>query len=147
MEAEKFTYTHPITVRYSDLDPQGHVNNAVYLTYLESARLGYYQKSGIWTPNSDKYTGLVVARVEIDYLAPILYGEAVQVGLRLARMGEKSLTFTFRIEAVATGQPAARGISVMVAYDNTGGKSRPIPVEWREKLNKFEGVDGDHETA
>ena len=147
MEAEKFTYIHPITVRYADLDPQGHVNNAVYLTYLESARLGYYEQAGIWVPNSDKYTGLVVARVEIDYLAPIRYGEALQVGLRLARMGEKSLTFTFRIEAVNTGQPAARGISVMVAYDNASIKSRPIPAAWREKLKQFEGVDGDHETA
>jgi acyl-CoA thioester hydrolase len=147
MEKESFTYYHPITVRYSDLDPQGHVNNAVYLTYLESARLGYYEKSGIWIPDSGKYTGMVVARVEIDYLAPILYGEALRVGVRLARLGEKSLTFAFRIEAVDIGQPAARGISVMVAYDNVSGKSRSIPAAWREKLNKFEGVDGDHGTA
>ncbi len=147
MEMEKFTYTHPITVRYADLDPQGHVNNAVYLTYLESARLGYYEKSGIWVPNSGRSTGLVVARVEIDYLAPILYGEAIQVGVRLERMGEKSLTFTFQVETVNSGQPAAHGISVMVAYDNAGGKSRVIPEEWREKLNKFEGLDGNHETA
>ncbi len=67
METKNFTYTHPITVRYSDLDPQGHVNNAAYLTYMESARLGYYERSGIWAPNAGKSTGFVVARVEIDY--------------------------------------------------------------------------------
>ena len=38
---ENYTYYHPINVRFADLDPQAHVNNAIYLTYLESARLGY----------------------------------------------------------------------------------------------------------
>lgn len=147
MEKNTFTYYHPITVRYGDLDPQGHVNNAVYLTYLESARLGYYEKSGIWVPNSGVTTGMVVARVEIDYLATIRFGEAVQVGVRLGRMGEKSLTFAFQVELVLSCQPAARGVSVMVAYDNAKGQSRPIPLEWREKLNQFEGLDGEHETA
>ena len=53
---EQFTYYHPITVRYSDLDPQGHVNNAVYLTYVEIARLGYYEATGIWR-GADRYGG------------------------------------------------------------------------------------------
>jgi acyl-CoA thioester hydrolase len=147
MEANNFTYTYPITVRYSDLDPQGHVNNAAYLTYMESARLGYYRESGIWFPNSGKSTGFVVARVEIDYLAPILFGQLIQVGVRLARMGEKSLTFEFLVEIASQGSPAARGIAVMVAYDNATGQSRLIPPEIREKLNRFEGLDEDHETT
>jgi len=147
MTPEKFTYLHPITVRYGDLDPQGHVNNAVYLSYLESARLGYYEKSGIWTPTSTGTTGMVVVRIEIDYLAPIYFGQAVQVCLRMDRLGEKSLTFAFLIEALQDRQAFARGLSVMAAYDNKTGKSRPIPVEWRAKLNRFEGREGYNDIA
>ena len=44
----KFRYYHLIEVRYGDLDPQGHVNNACYLTYMEQARIGYIQHLGLW---------------------------------------------------------------------------------------------------
>jgi acyl-CoA thioester hydrolase len=147
MNTKEFTYYHPISVRYGDLDPQGHVNNATYLTYLESARLGYYEKSGIWQRDSGATTGMVVARIEIDYLAPIYYGQSIRVGLRLERLGQKSLTFAFQIEDTPGGRPLAWGLSVMVAFDNTTEKSRPIPLDWREKLTQFEELDGDHETA
>lgn len=147
MTAKKnFTYYHPIVVRYGDLDPQGHVNSAVYLTFLESARLGYYEKAGIWQRDAGMLTGMVVVHIEINYLAPIHLGQSPQVGLRLARMGTKSLTFDFQIETVSDGQPLADGISVMVAYDNQRGKSIPLPPAWREKLTRFEKMDKNDET-
>jgi acyl-CoA thioester hydrolase len=138
MESNQNTYFHPIIVRYRDLDPQGHVNNAVYLTYLESARLGYYQAVGIWSPNSGAQTGMVVAHIEIDYLASILLGQSIRVGLRLENLGIKSLTLAFIIEDVSTKKPIARGKSVMVAYDNQRDTSIPIPPAWREKISQFE---------
>ncbi len=133
-----FSYFHPISVRYGDLDPQGHVNNTVYLTYLESARLGYYQQVGIYHPDSRILTGMVVVHNEIDYLAPIRFGQAVRVGLRVERTGTKSITFAFQIENEADGTPFARGKSVMVAYDNTTEQGVPIPDAWREQINQFE---------
>jgi acyl-CoA thioester hydrolase len=145
MQSQPFTYIHPITVRYGDLDPQGHVNNAAYLTYLESARLGYYARAGIWQPGTR--TGMVVARIEIDYLASITYGQAVQVGLRLDRLGEKSLTFALQLETAPDQQPLARGRSIMVAYDNAKQTSQPVPPDWREKLSQFEGWKTNDETA
>lgn len=145
MQEQPFTYIHPITVRYADLDPQSHVNNTAYLTYLESARLGYYTQSGIWQPGT--LTGMVVARIEIDYLAPITFGQTIEVGLRLERLGEKSLTFVFQIENTIDHQPLARGRSIMVAYDNARQSSRPIPSDWREKLSQFEGWKTNDETT
>jgi acyl-CoA thioester hydrolase len=137
-----FTYYHPITVRYGDLDPQGHVNNAAYLTYLESARLGYYEKTGIWSSQSGQRTGMVVAHIAIDYLQPLFLHQGVCVGLRLARLGQKSLTLDFQIEAGPSASPAARGQSVMVAFDHTAQKSMPIPPAWRENIHHFEKTDG-----
>lgn len=141
-ETKLFTYYHPIVVRYGDLDPQGHVNNAVVLTYLESARLGYYEKVGIWKKDSRMITGMVVAHIDIDYLAPIYLGQAVRVGLCMAHMGTKSLAFDFQIEEVPGARPLAKGKSVMVAFDNETEKSIPIPPEWREKINQFENMKG-----
>jgi len=140
-----FTYTHPITVRYRDLDPQGHVNNAVYLTYLESARIGYYQQVGIYAPDASLLTGMVVVRNEIDYLAPIQLGMNLRVGLRVARLGTKSITFAFQMESESDGTPTARGKSVMVTYDNAAEQGIPIPQEWREKIIQYEKSKGNHE--
>ena len=135
---DEFSYYHTVTVRYRDLDPQAHVNNAVYLTYLENARLGYYQQVGIFDPQSGSLTGMVVARNEIDYLAPITLGEELRVGLRIERLGIKSLTFAFLIESLPSEVPVARGKSVMVAYDNDTQAGIPIPDEWRRKITAFE---------
>lgn len=137
-----FSYYHPITVRYRDLDPQGHVNNAVYLTYIESARLGYYQATGIWQQESGALTGMVVARIEIDYLSSVTLGQAMRVGIRLVGIGNKSLTLDFQIETMPDKTVIARGKSVMVAYDNSVEKSIPFPYDWWEKILKFEEENG-----
>jgi acyl-CoA thioester hydrolase len=138
-ELTDFTYYHPITVRFADLDPQAHVNNSVYLTYLESARLGYYEQVGIWGHAAGMKTGMVVAHIDIDYLAPIFFGQAIQVGVRLARLGHKSFTLAFVIETVPGKVPLARATSVMVVYDSTTEQSILVPPDWREKLTFFEG--------
>lgn len=137
-----YTYYHPITVRYRDLDPQGHVNNTVYLTYLESARLGYYEAVDIWRKDSGLSTGMVVVHNDIDYVAPVLLGDDVQVGIQLTRLGTKSLTFEFQIESKNDGRVFAKGQSIMVAYDNQAEKSIPIPEDWRERINRYEKGNG-----
>ena len=140
-----FTYTHPITVRYRDLDPQGHVNNSVYLTYLEAGRIGYYQQVGIYHPDQTLLTGMVVVRNEIDYLAPILLGQQIKVGLGVEKLGNKSITFRFQMEDPSNGKALARGRSVMVAYDNETEQGIPIPQDWREKIITYEESKGNHE--
>ena len=140
-----FTYTHPINVRYRDLDPQGHVNNSVYLTYLEAARIGYYQEVGIYHPDQTLLTGMVVVRNEVDYLAPIQLGQEIKVKLRIEKLGTKSITFAFQMAAGLDGKTLAKGRSVMVAYDNTAENGIPIPAEWREKIINFEKSKGNHD--
>jgi acyl-CoA thioester hydrolase len=134
---ENYPYYHPITVRFADLDPQGHVNNSVYLTYLESARLGFYEQVGIWHPNRTMQTGMVVAHTSIDFIAPILFGQSVRVGLRLEKIGTKSFTFTFLIETTPDQIALARGTCVIVAFDPEINKSIPLPDKWRKKLENF----------
>ena len=135
---ESFNFYHPITVRYADLDPQQHVNNAAVVTYIESARMGYYQAVGIWDGRTFGSFGMVVANLHIDYLSPIRFGQSVRVGLGVRHLGNKSMRFRFRVEDGTSGQAIARGEVVMVAYDPQSERSIPIPAEWREKINTFE---------
>ena len=146
-ETTQYHYYYPIDIRYSDLDPQGHVNNTAYLTYLESARLGYYEAVGIWDKHSNEKTGMVVAHIDIDYLAPIFFGQDIRVGIRAERIGTKSLTLGFQIEALPEGKPMARGRSIMVAFDNNTDTSRIFPQDWRKKINIFEKGTEANETA
>ena len=144
---DRFAHTHPIIVRYADLDPQQHVNNAAVVTYLESARMGYYQACGLWDGRSFERFGMVVAALHVDYLKPILFGQAVRVGLSVVHMGNKSLRFQFRVFEHGSDAIFARGQIVMVAYDPTVGRSIPIPQDWRSKITQFEQFGEEHETA
>ena len=130
----------PIQVRYGDLDPQGHVNNARYLTYTEQARVNYLVELGLWDGVSFLDLGLIVADVHMTYLAPITISQAIQVGVCVSRVGNKSIQFEFQVEDEDTGQVMARGQSVMVTYDYRAGASILVPPAWREKINAFEGV-------
>ena len=135
---QKFAYYHPIIVRYADLDPQQHVNNAAYLTYLESARMGYYSESGLWNGQSVREIGMVVASLRIDYLKSILFGKKVRVGLMVSHIGNKSIRFQHQIEDAENGDVFARGEFVMVAYDTENERSVRVPEDWRKKIAQFE---------
>jgi len=129
----------PIQVRYGDLDPQGHVNNARYLAYTEQARVNYLVELGLWDGASFLDLGLIVADVHMTYLAPIVISQAIQVGVCVSRVGNKSIQFEFQIEDEDTGQVMARGQSVMVAYDYRTKTSILVPPAWRETINAYEG--------
>ncbi len=86
-----FRFFHPVTVRYGDLDPQGHVNNAAFITYLEHARVSYVRHLGLWDGKSFLEIGFILARVEMDYREPIQMTDLIEVGVRVSRLGNKSL--------------------------------------------------------
>jgi len=134
----QYNYYHPITVRYADLDTQRHVNNTTVVAYLETARMGYYQTSGIWDGRDFDGFGLVVASLKLDYLKPIFYGQSVRVGLAVIHMGNKSIRFHFEMDDGSSKNKFARGEIVMVAFDPQKDQSIPIPPEWRERINNFE---------
>lgn len=136
----EFHYYHPVEVRYGDLDAQRHVNNARYLTYMEQARLEYVRQLGLWNGESFAELGMIVAKVQISYRAPIHYGDAVQVGVRVSRLGNKSMLMEYRLENAQTGSLFASATSVQVAYDYQAGASMPVPELWRKKIAAFEGI-------
>ena len=136
-----FHFYHPIEVRYGDLDPQGHVNNAKHLTYFEQARVQYMIKLGLFTKDrSFMELGVIVADVHITYLEPVYFGQNVKVGVHASKMGTKSMTWEQNIVDADTGKELARGEVVIVTYDYKEEKTIPIPQKWRDKFIEFEGL-------
>ena len=134
-----YHFHHPIEVRYGDLDPQGHVNNAKHLTYFEQARIAYKVKLGLFTKDqSFMEIGVILADVHITYFEPIYYGQNIKVGVHVARLGNKSMTWEQNIVDADTGKEIAKGEVVLVAYDYQNDKTVPIPQEWRDNINQFE---------
>ena len=122
--------THVEQVRFRDLDPMGHVNNAVFLTYLEQARIAFFEQQGLPVALDDM--NMVVARVEIDFRAPVELAKEVEVAVRATRFGTKS--FDFEYELTVDGEVVAEAKTVQVAYDYGRQAAVAIPAEWREKL-------------
>jgi acyl-CoA thioester hydrolase len=123
--------THVEPVRFRDLDPMGHVNNAVFLTYLEQARNAFFEQQGLSIAIADM--NMVVARVEIDFRAPVRLGQEVEVAVRATRFGTKS--FDLDYELTVDGEIVAEAKTVQVAYDYGRGEPIAIPAGWREKLS------------
>ncbi len=137
----EFRFYHPIEVRYGDLDPQGHVNNAKFMTYMEQARVHYIKSLGLWDASSFLDTGFILAEARVTFLAPIRFTHQVRVGVRVSRLGNKSLDMQYRLEEAQTRQELATGSSVQVAYDYRQSKTIPLSDSWRLAIREFEGLD------
>ena len=138
----QFRFYHPVEVRYGDLDPQGHVNNAKHLTYFEQARIAYLMELGLFTNDqSFMEIGVILADVHITYLEPIYFGQNIKVGVHIVELRNKSMTWEQNIVDVESGREIAKGEVIMVTYDYRQEKTIPIPQEWRDKISTFEGLN------
>ena len=137
----EFRFYHPIEVRYGDLDPQGHLNNAKYLTYFETARIHYFAQLGLFTPGqSFMDIGVIMADARVTFHVPVQYGVPVKVGVHTSKLGNKSMTVEQNIVNAETDEVLASGQVILVAFDYHTNKTLPIPKEMREAISKFEGL-------
>lgn len=111
-----------LTVRFRDCDPYGHVNNAVYLTYLENARFALWK--------AQQMRGVILARAEVDYRAQATYGDELDVRVRLAGFGRTSFRYEYEIVDVTTGDLVVTAKTVQVHYDY----ERQVPVELTDEI-------------
>lgn len=128
-------YNHSLTVRFRDCDMFQHVNNAVYLTYMEEARAAYWQQM-----MGDAYDGFgfVLGEVTCTYRSPALYNEQLDIEVGVTRIGTKSFQFSYRMTERASGREIATASSTQVMYDFAQKVSMPISDELRQRLEAFE---------
>ena len=134
----EFRFYQPIQVRYGDIDPQRHVNNSRFFTYMEQARVSYFHHLSLWDGVDFDNLGVILLETTITFREPILYGQSIKVGVRTTRLGNKSLNVLTSIQDTSTGREIASGNSVLVSYDYVKTESIPIPAEFRRAIEEFE---------
>jgi acyl-CoA thioester hydrolase len=135
-----FKFYYPIQVRYGDLDPQWHVNNARFLTFIEQARFAYLVELGLWDGKSFLDLGLIIASAQVSFKAPVFLGQKVRVGMRTAKIGNKSLTFEYQIEDEENQEVLATGEVIGVSYNYHTHATQQVPEKWRQAIEKFEDM-------
>ncbi len=128
-------FTTSVDVRFRDLDTMGHVNNALYATYLEEARSAYYRDViGQSLPEVDT----VLAHLSIDFRAPIELEDTATVLLTVPELGGSSIPMDYEVRT--DEDLAATAETVQVVWDREVGGSKPIPEDWRDRIESFEGL-------
>ena len=126
-----FEFVTEMEIRYRDLDPWDHVNNVVYGTYLEQARIEYMD-AVIDEPLEDR--DFVLAHLELDYHQSVEYRHDLTVAVRASDLGTSSLSFAYEVRA--DGEVAATGETTQVHMGADG--PAPLPESWRETIERFE---------
>ena len=128
-------FVHRLEVRFRDCDSMGHVNNAVYLTYLEQTRFSHWRSLwGFGTPQLPAgRPGVILARAECDYKRPAKYGDVLEIRLTVAELGRTSFRYEYEI-VDAEGRTVVTAKTVQVMYDYTSERPVPIPDDIRRLL-------------
>jgi acyl-CoA thioester hydrolase len=134
---EGFRLTVDVTPRFRDTDAMGHVNNAVYLTYFEVARMAYWR--ALTGSASYGQVPFILAHTTVDFRSPALVNEALVVGIRVPRIGRSSFDCAYRVETKEGARLVCEGRSVQVIYDYAKGASYPVPDDLRTLMAAFEG--------
>jgi acyl-CoA thioester hydrolase len=111
----------------------GHLNNALFSTYLEQARLAWFSTAGFGSDAEHPLRDVILARTEIDFRSPVTAGETVEIAVRPTQVGTKS--FELAYELCAGGRLVAEAKSVLVGYDYERASSIEIPERWRRRMN------------
>lgn len=138
MNESRWTVTAPLRPRFRDTDAMGHINNAVYVTYLEVARQEYWRAFKGGEANY-RVVPFILARVEVDFRSEALMHETLELRIRCSFVGGKSFGFDYEIVEATTRRLVVAARTVQVFYDYENKQSIAVPAEMRARLEAFEG--------
>ncbi len=127
----------PIAVRFRDIDGMGHVNNAVYFTYIEAARTEYLMR--VMTAKRMDEVDWIVATAALSFKRPVAYGDPIEVRVKPTKVGTTSFTLFYEIRDTRDGGLVAEGETVIVMFDYAKLEKKPIPASVRKKLEADAG--------
>lgn len=134
---DEFRHRTRLEVRLGDLDPFGHVNNAVIATYVEQGRV-LYLRDVLGTGVDPVSMPFILAMLKIDYLSQVMFSDAVEVGSRVDWVGRTSIGMSHLL-VNQEGRELARSDAVLVAFDYSVEKPMPVPDAWRARMVAHEG--------
>jgi acyl-CoA thioester hydrolase len=135
----RWPVTVELPVQWGDMDSFGHVNNVVYLRWFESARIAYFERSGILERMATERVGPILARQTIDYRSPLEYPDTIRVASTMIKLGKTSFTMGLRMRSRAQGRAiAAEGEAVLVMMDYRTGRKIQLSEELRRRIEELE---------
>ena len=132
-----YKYKTRIAIRFSDIDAVGHVNNAIYLTYFEEARLNYWHDVIQWNLQEN---GVIVGRSEVNYLKPVMFQDEIVCYVRTTRIGNSSFDVMHVLSKITEHgeEICTTGKTVCISYDYKANKSVSIPKTERQKMIAYD---------
>ncbi|WP_036678855.1 acyl-CoA thioesterase [Daejeonella oryzae] len=134
-----YNYKTSISIRFSDIDAFGHVNNAVYLTYFEIARSSYWNDVIKWDWEA---MGIIIGKAEINYVKPINLNDEIFAYVRTSRVGKSSFDLDYVLVRMKNGieEICTKGSTVCISYDYQNNKPAAIPDIQKFKMLEFEAI-------
>lgn len=135
-EKAKFRFKMKLDVRWSDLDQMQHVNNAVYHTYIEQARIYYFNELNLdW----QKYN-FILASTKMDFVKPIVFPADAYVYTRCTKFGTKSFEMQYMVTNMENHleQMSAVATTTLVMFDYATQTSQPVPESFKQIICNFE---------
>ena len=137
MNERPFTVVFDLSPRFRDTDAMGHINNAVYVTYLEVGRQEYWKR--ISNVHDYRRVPFILAHVTIDFRSEALVTEVLDLAIRCEWIGTRSFAFVYEIREKATRRLVVEATTVQVCYDYGAKRSVAMPADLRRQIEKFEG--------
>lgn len=140
MNITKYPFETQVRVSFRDLDALGHVNNAVFFTYLEAARILYITKfleQGLPVRFDFLDIPIILVEATCTYKSQALFGETLTVGVGVTRFGNKSFDLVYKIVG-EDGRLVATGKTIQVMYDYDNNSAFPIPDIIKQSVYAFQ---------
>lgn len=139
--SEKAPVVETVAVRWGDQDPYGHVNNAKYFTYCETARIRYFKAMRMGELREAKSHGPTLAAANLNFRRQVRYPAELHVSARTVEIGNSSFKMEYEITQSDTGERVADGTGVLVWIDYETGKPIPLPEALKAEIRKLEGME------
>ena len=133
LQRSDFDYWSPINTRWRDMDALGHLNHAIYLGYMETARVDAYTQLGFTGIRKDMDESTILGSMDVHYLSQVKHPASLDVGHRICRVGSKSFDFLAAIFRENEEEPVCSALFKMVAFNYDVNKAIPVPDLIRQK--------------
>jgi acyl-CoA thioester hydrolase len=135
----EFPVVIEIPVQWGEMDAYGHVNNAVYFRYFESARIAYFQRCGLLESYKSRSVGAILHSTQCRFRVALQYPDTALIGARVTEVQDDRFTMAYRVVSRAHNVVAAEGQGIIVAFDYTTRQKTRLPDDVREGIGRMEG--------
>lgn len=138
--SQPFRHRLPMQIRFNDIDALGHLNNSIYLQFMDLGKAAYF--SAVMPERIDwKRVNIVVVNINCDFYAPTYFHEPIEVLTTVTAISERSLKIEQRVINSKSGEVKCIGHTVMAGFDPATAQGAPIEQTWVEAISAFEERD------